>query len=399
MTDISHINNIAIIGAGVQGHSIAQIALMAGFDKVIINDLSIDIIERAVSLIRNQPEWGLKKLESESFLQEGDTTETILKRLIKEPDLKKAVENADFIIEAVPEVMDIKLDVYKKLGEYTPDNTVIATNTSTMSPSKMGEAAGKPENVIGMHFFNPIKTRLIEITKGEKTSNESMEIGIAVGNKLPATDGKRVVIQLEKETPGHIANRVVASTYVYLNWILEQAQKKNISFEQLDADVADFLPNGVCLLCDAIGLDTVYNVLNYFSEVLSPEFTPGKVLTSYIEKGDLGRKTGKGFYNWPNGVRPELNLTKKAEIVEVDVLIGQQLNEGCRLLEQGIVKGYRVIDKAVSIGYSIPGPFSLGKRNYKQLSNKLEEASQHTGLTYLKPCSLMKSGEFLKMRK
>ncbi|MFX1456465.1 MAG: 3-hydroxyacyl-CoA dehydrogenase NAD-binding domain-containing protein [Promethearchaeota archaeon] len=399
MTDISQIKTITIIGAGVQGHAITQIALMAGFENVILNDLSMDIINRGISIIKNNPEVGLRKLESDGLLKEGETTEIILKRLTKEPDLKKAVEKVDFIIEAVPEVMDIKKEVYKKLGEFSPKRTVIASNTSTMSISKLGEASGKPEYVIGMHFFNPIRIRLIEITKGEKSSKQSMEIGVAVGNKLPATEGNRVIIQLEKETPGHIANRVVGSIYVYINWLLEQANEQNIPFEQLDADVMHFLPNGVCLLCDLIGLDTVYNAMKYYSETLSPEFTPGKVLTRCIDSGKLGLKTGSGFYDWSKGMRPEIDISKKAGMVDVEVLMAQQLNESCRLLEQGIVKGYKIIDKAISIGYGIPGPFSLGKRNYERFSKKLEEIAQLSGLTYLKPCSLMKSGEFLKMRK
>ena len=399
MGDISHIKNVAIIGAGIQGHAIAQIALMAGFEKVFLNDLTMKVIEKGVSLIKNNPKLGLRKLESDGLLSAGETTETILKRLIKEPDLKKAVEFADYVIEAVPEVMEIKKEVYKKLGEYTPRDTVIASNTSTMSPTKLGEASGKPEKVIGMHFFSPIRNRLIEITKGDKTSKESMEIGVAVGNKLPATEGKRVIIQLEKETPGHIANRVVGSAYIYINWLLDQALEKNIPFEQLDADIMGLLPNGVCMLCDGIGLDTVYNVLVYYSETLSPEFSPGRVITSMVENGNLGIKTGKGFYDWSKGTLPEIDPSKKAGLVDVEALMAQILNEGCRLLEQGIVKGYRVIDKAVSIGYRMPGPFIMGKRNYQQLSSKLEEVSEITGIGYLKPCSLMKSGEFLKMRK
>ena len=226
-----------------------------------------------------------------------------------------------------------------------------------------------------------------------------MEIGVALGYKLPAIEGKRVIIQLEKETPGHIANRVVGSAYIYLNWLLDQAQEKKIPYEQLDADILTLLPNGVCLLCDGIGLDTVKNVLVYYSETLSPEFTPGRVITSMVEEGNLGIKTGKGFYDWSKGTMPEIDPSKKAGLVDPEVLIAQLLNEGCRLLEQGIVKGYKVIDKAVSIGYRMPGPFSMGKKNYKQFSNKLEEISELTGITYLKPCSFMKSGDFLKMRK
>jgi enoyl-CoA hydratase/3-hydroxyacyl-CoA dehydrogenase len=372
---------------------------MAGFEIVFLNDLTMKAIERGIWMIKNNPELGLKKLESDGLLKAGETTETILKRLIKETDLKMAVEHADFVIEAVPEVMDVKREIYEKLGEYTPKDTVIASNTSTMSPTKLGEASGKPEKVIGMHFFSPISNQLIEITKGDKTSTKSMEIGVAIGKKLPATEGKRIIIQLEKETPGHIANRVVGSAYIYLNWILDQAQERNISYEQLDADVLSFLPNGFLPLCDGIGLDTVYNVLVYYSETLSPEFAPGKVITSMVEQGNLGRKTGKGFYDWSQRTMPEIDPSKKAGLVDAEVLIAQLLNEGCRLLEQGVVKGYKIIDKAVSIGWRIPGPFGLGKRNYQRLSNKLEEISELTGITYLQPCSLMKSGDFLKMRK
>ncbi len=399
MVDISYIKNIAVIGAGIQGHAIAQVALMAGFEKVFLNDLTMETIDKGVSLIKNNPRLGLKKLESDGLLKAGETADLILKRLIKEPDLKKTVEQADFVFEAVPEVMEIKKEVYRKLGEYTPKATVLASNTSTMSPTKLGEASGKPENVIGMHFFGPIRNELIEITKGDKTSSKTMEIGIAVGNKLPSTGGKRVIIQLEKETPGHIANRVVVSSYIYINWIFDQARERNIPFEQLDADFMELTPRGICVLADTVGLDTLYNVLKYYSETLSPEFTPGKVLSNLVENGDFGVKTGKGFYDWSKGSPPKIDPSKKAGFVDVEVLIAHMLNEGCRLLEQGIVKGYRIIDKAVSVGYRMPGPFSLGKRNYKHLSNKLEEISEVSGITYLKPCSLMKSGEFLKMRK
>ena len=118
-----------------------------------------------------------------------------------------------------------------------------------------------------------------------------------------------------------------------------------------------------------------------------------------VESGNLGMKTGKGFYDWSRGTPPVIDPSKKAGLVDVEVLLGHMLNESCRLLEQGIVKGYKTIDKAVSIGYRLPGLFTMTKRNYKQLSKKLEEISEITGLTYLKPCSLMKSGGFLKMRK
>ncbi|MFX0028403.1 MAG: 3-hydroxyacyl-CoA dehydrogenase NAD-binding domain-containing protein [Candidatus Hermodarchaeota archaeon] len=399
MVDIGKIKNIAVIGAGVQGHSITQICLMAGFDKVFLNDINQEAIERGIRWMIDNPETGLKKLESEGKLGEETTVKHLLNNLFKEVNLKKVAENADFVIEAVPEVMTIKKEVYKNLGEYTRKDTVLASNTSTMSISKLGEASGKPEKVIGMHFFSPIGNKLIEITKGNRTSDESVQIGIAIGEKLPSTEGKRVIINLEKETPGHIANRIIGSINPYLNWVFDQAISKDIPFEQIDADIIEFMPNGICKMCDGIGIDTVYNAMKYFEETLSPEFAPSKVLERLVNEGNLGLKTGKGFYDWTDGKSPEINPSNKAGIVEIEVLLAQFLNEGCRLLEQGVVKGYKTIDKVISAGYRIPGPFSMNKRNYERLSQKLEETAKITGKLYLRPCNLMKSGEFLKMRK
>jgi len=368
---------------------------MAGYEKVFLNDLSLELINKGIGWMINNPETGLKKLESEGKLKQ----ETILNRLIKETDLRRAVENADYVIEAVPEVMEIKKDVYKKLGEYTREDTVLASNTSSMSITKLGEASAKPEKVIGMHFFAPVSNELIEITKGDNSSLESVYIGVAVGETLPATEGKRVIITLDKETPGHIANRVVGAISPYYNWIFDQALEENIPFEQIDADTSDFGGLGLCLLMDGIGLDTIYNVMKYFEQTLSPDFAPNQTLVKLVESGNLGRKTGKGFYEWLDGELPERDLSKKAGLVDIEVLLAQQLNEGCRLLEQGIVNNYKVIDKAVTVGYRMPGPFAMNKNNYKRLSKKLEEAADLTGKNYLRPCNLMTSGEFLKMRK
>jgi len=372
---------------------------MAGYEKVFLNDISKEVIEKGIGWMLNNPEIGLKQLESNGKLGQDSTYKGLLERLVKETDLKKAVENADFVIEAVPEVMEIKKDVYKQLGEFTCKDTVLASNTSSMSITELGKASGKPERVIGMHFFSPVRNELIEITKGNKSSNESIDIGVAVGETLPATEGKRVIITLDKETPGHIANRVVGAIGPYYNWIFDQALKKNIPFEQIDADTSDFGGLGLCVLIDGIGVDTVYNVMKYFEETLSPEFAPSQIFLDLIENGNLGMKTGKGFYEWVDGVLPERNLSKKAGLVDMEVLLAQQLNEGCRLLEQGIVKNYKVIDKAVNIGYRMPGPFIMNKNNYEKLSIKLEETADLTGLNYLRPCKLMKSGEFLKMRR
>ena len=400
MVDISNIKNIAVIGAGVQGHSVAQVALMAGFDKVFLNDINMELIEKAANQIKNDETYGLKTLESNGQLGEGLTADALMRNLYKDVDLAKTVADADLVIECAPEIMKIKQEVFEILGKYAPEHAILATNTSSMSVTKIGEPSGRLEKVIGIHFFPPpVENKLIEVTKGNKATDETLDIGVAIAQKLPSLEGKRLVIRLEKESPAYIANRVVTTGVIYINWIVDQAIEKNLTFEQIDADILEMSPLGACLFIDIIGLDTVYNVMKYLEEKVSPDFAPGKILTSLVEKGNLGKKTGKGFYEWTEGQAPEIDESNKAGILDIETIIAIMLNEGCRLLEEGIVKGFKTIDNAISAGFHLPGPFITGKKRYIEYSKLLEDIAEKTGKNYFKPCELMKSGEFLKMRK
>ncbi len=398
MTDISDIRNIAVIGAGVQGHKIAQVVLMAGFEKVILNSRTMQSIDKAVEKIINSKSVGLKVLEAKGLLKEGESAESLLDKLVKELDLKKTVEGADFVIEAVPEILKLKQEIFKKLGEFSPDHTILASDTSTMSITQISKFSGRAEKVMGMHFFSPIGSTLIEITKGAKTHDETMDIGHKLANKLPCLRGERMVIRLEKESPGFVVNRVIGTGEIYFKWIIEQATKRGIPYEQVDADVIKLMPMGACLMCDIMGLDTVYNSMKYFASTLSPDFTPSPVFKNLIDQGYLGQKSGRGFYDWSKG-KPVINRKKKAGLMDVKIVAAIHLNEGCKLIEEGIVDNYDIIDDAVSAGYHVPGPFKVGKRWYKRLSKLLGKFSEENNIEYLKPCDLMKSGAFRKMRR
>jgi len=400
VSKIDHVNNVAVIGAGVQGHSIAQIALMAGFKKVFLNDISLDMIEKAANQIENDKNYGLRFLESNGKLEDGITADALMKNLYKEVDLSKAVAEADLVIECVPEIMRIKQEIFEKLGKYTPEHTILATNTSSMSITKIGEKSGKLDKVIGMHFFPPpIENKLIEVIKGNNATDEALDMGVIFAQKLPSLEGKRLVIKIEKESPAYVANRVVTAGVIYINWIVDRAVEKNISFEQIDADILEMSPLGACLFIDIIGLDTVFHIMTYLAETISPDFAPGKILTELVKNGNFGKKTGKGFYEWSERQAPEIDKTNKAGMLDIETSIAIMLNEGCRVLEEGIVKGYKTIDNAVSAGFHLPGPFITGKKKYDEYSKLLEVVANKTGKSYFKPCNLMKSGEFLKMRK
>ncbi|MFX0041647.1 MAG: 3-hydroxyacyl-CoA dehydrogenase NAD-binding domain-containing protein [Candidatus Hodarchaeota archaeon] len=395
MTDISFIKKIAVVGAGTMGREIAQVALMAGFEKVFLYSRSIETITKAKNFIEN----GLNKLKSKGILDEGVSPELLMENLVLNRDIEKTVENADFVIESVPENMELKQEVFKKLGKFAPKHAILATNTSTMSITKIAETSGRADKVIGMHFFTPIVVlRLIEVIKGAKTSKETFNISIAIGEKFPALKGKRYIAKIEKESPGFIVNRLTISTSLYQNWLLDMAMEKGIPIETIDNDVIAYPGIGPFAKWDYFGIDVICDTRNYFAKELSPDFAPGKTLKTLLKEGKLGKKTGKGLYEWKEGKHIITN-NEKANIFNSELFYAIQLNEGCRLLEEGIVSGYKVIDDTMLAGMDMPGPFGPGKNNYQKWTKLLEDFVKKSGINYLKPSDLMKSGGFINMRK
>ena len=390
------VKKIAVIGAGLMGNGIAQVALMAesGY-KVVIVDVKQEFIDAGMKRLKE----GLKKSEEKGQLGEGKTADGLLKNLTTSLDLAKAVKDIDFAVEAVIEKMDVKKDVFKTMAKNSPPHAVLATNTSTMSITEIAKDCGRAEKVIGMHFFNPVPLmRLVEIIKGAKSSNEAMDLGVQVAESLPCLKGKRYVAKVLKDRPGFIVNRLNAPVQIYINWVFDQAAEKKIPWEQIDADAEGKMPMGPCELADYVGIDTFAHTGNYYAETLSPDFKPGKVLTQMVKENKLGQKTGKGFFDWSKG-RPKIDKSKKAGLFNLEYSMAIMLNEGCRLLEEGVVEGFKVIDDANMAGMNVPGPFGAGKNQFEKWSKILEELATKTKKNYLKPCNMMKTGGFVKMKK
>ena len=396
MVDISMIKNITVVGAGVMGYGIAQVALMAGFNVILV-DVKENIINNGLVKI----EEGLKKAQMKGKLDEGISISNIMSRCRTSIDLSSSVKESDFVIEAVVEKLDIKKQICIIVMENSPPHCIFASNTSSFRITDIAEDSIRPENVIGMHFFLPVVLQCcVEVMKGEKTSDRALEIGVEIGKRLPCLKGKRLSVRIEKESPGFIANRLLMPPLIYLSWIFDQAFEKDITWEQIDADAEarKLIPMGPCELTDYLGVDTTYNVLKSYETMFSPDFAPGKVLTDLVTKGYLGRKAGRGFYDWTTG-KPKINLNKKAGILKPEMTMAIMLNEGCKLLEENIVSGYKIIDDVMLAGTSMPGPFGPGKRNYEKWSKMLEDFMEISDKKYLTPCTLMKSGGFINMRK
>lgn len=392
------VKNILVLGAGLMGSGIGQVALMAGYNVTMV-DINDELVNKGFTQI----EEGLKKLESKGALGEGVLANDVLARCKKSINLASAVKNVDFVIEAVIEKMDIKKKVAKTVIENGPSHVIFASNTSTMSITEIGKDSGSPDRVCGMHFFNPVPLmRCVEVIRGKDTSDETFNTAMEVAGKLPCLRGQRYIAPVLKDRPGFIVNRMNSPVQIYLNWAFDEMKKNNIPWERLDADAGGKMPMPPCVLTDFVGLDTTFHVMNYYKETLSPDFEPGVVINEMVNKGNLGQKTGKGFYDWSQGrdaIMIKIKAAEPAGLFDLNTVFAIMLNEGCRILDEGIASGFKVIDEANMAGMNAPGPFGAGKKNYEEWSKVLNDLADKTGKDYFRPIDLMKSGEFSKMRK
>jgi len=267
-----------------------------------------------------------------------------------------------------------------------------------MPVSKIGKLSKRPQSVIGMHHhgFMQVFNTLVEIMGSDKTAEESMALGKAVGESFPSVGGKRLVVRLEKEAAGFIANRIAAPGVIYATWLLDKAREQGITFEQLHAAGYDMR------MSDYVGLDTALNATISYQENLSSDFAPSKVLVELVKEGRLGRKTGRGIYDWDesgNAIIKETQVAEKTlnflrENADPELMLALRMNEACRLLEMGAVKGYEVINEVERIGEYHEGIFVLGFDKCKEWAEKLEAVAEKIGKSYLKPCEMMRSGRF-----
>jgi len=392
------VKKIAVVGSGLMGSGIGQVALMGGYDVVMV-DIKQEFVDKGVANI----EEGIKKSAEKGKLAEGQSATDVMARCYKSIDLASAVADCDFVIEAVVEKMDVKKDVCKTVIENGPDHIIYASNTSTMSITEIGKDSGAPDRVCGMHFFNPPPLmRLIEVIRSENTSDETFEKAKAVAETFPCLRGDRYIAPVLKDAPGFIVNRMNAPVQIFMSWCFQQAAKKGYDWAQLDADAGGKMPMPPCMLSDYVGLDTMLHTMNYYKETLSEDFEPPEIIVEMVDEGNLGAKTGKGFYDWSQGrnaIKSKIKEAEPAGLFKLTTTFAIMLNEGCRVLDEGIASGYKIIDDANMAGMNAPGPFGWGKRNYEDAAKTLNELADKTGKEYFRPIELLKSGKFTKMRK
>ncbi len=280
------INRIGVFGAGLMGAGIAQVSAQGGL-QVILVDLSKEILDRAVAgICRN-----LEKRVVQGKLS-PDEIKRIVTRIRADTSLEEAGKESDFVIEAIPERIDLKMDLFQRLDKICRPGVLYATNTSALSITEMAKAISRPEQFIGMHFFNPVPAmRLVEIVRGLHTSDSTAQEAAEVVRKM----GKEVVSV--KESPGFVTTRMNA---LIGNEAFHMLHEEIASAEDIDKALKLGLnhPMGPFELVDLVGLDTRLNVLKFLHERLGEKYRPSPLLEKYVKEGRLGRKSGRGVYDY-----------------------------------------------------------------------------------------------------
>jgi 3-hydroxybutyryl-CoA dehydrogenase len=288
------VHTVAVIGAGTMGSGIAQICAQSGWDTRLF-DAFPESLDKGIRNIDQFWDKGIQK---------GKTTieekEIWSKNLRGCNDLAKAVEGADLVIEAVPEIMELKKEIFAKLEEITSNHTILATNTSSLPISSIANVTTCPERVIGMHFFNPVPImKLLEIVRHEKCSEETIAITKLIGNTM----GKETIIV--KDVPGFATSRLgVVLGNEAIRMLAEGVASAS------DIDTAMKLgykhPMGPLELSDLVGLDVRRDILNGLADSFKDEsYRPHSLLDALVSEGSLGKKTGKGIYNWNDSEKSE----------------------------------------------------------------------------------------------
>ncbi len=360
------------------GHGIAQSFAMNGYDVNLLSR-NKDSLDRAVKEI----EWSLGKFVKKGSLNKSEA-ESTFSRISTTTSFQEGLADVDLALESVSESLDLKKQVFSKIDEATPDHTLIVTNTSTLSITEMGNATRRSEKTVGMHWFIPPQlSKLIEVIRGDNTSNETVEVIMDLSKKLGKTP-----ILCKKDARGFIVSRILVAAFNEAFWTYSRREASMMEIDSSVRYVGGF-PMGWFELVDFVGVDVEYDVSKILYEAHGERYLPCLELTEPLVKAKkLGRKSGVGFYDWSKS-RPciPLGLNNRYDVERSWAVAA---NEAAFMVLEDVAEP-ESIDLGMKLGTGWPsGPCEYAdKKGLDTILNRLEEAYSRYPIELYEPCPLL----------
>jgi len=375
------IKNITVLGSGVMGHGIAQVSATAGYN-VVLRDIKQEFLDKAMEKIR----WSLDKLVTKEKIskEEGDT---VFSRITPIVDLNDAVKDAELIIEVVPEIMDLKKQVYAELDKAAKPEVIFASNTSTLPITEIANTTSRPDKFIGIHFFNPPQLmKLVEIIPGEKTSQEITDL---IQEFVKSVNKQAVLCR--KDVPGFIINRLFIPMVHEACYLQDRT---GASLEEIDSAVKFKLgfPMGIFELADFTGMDVIHKATVEMYLRDKKVINPHKSVEKMFDDKKLGQKSGEGYYKYSDDKYERVELSEElAQKCNPIQLVANVLNNAAWLITNG-ASDVEEIEKAVKLGLGLRKPlFETAKEiGIQNIIDELNKLAQEHGEFY-KPDPLLES--------
>ena len=375
------VKNITVLGSGIMGHGIAQVSAMSGYN-VVLRDIEQQFLDKAMEKIR----WSLEKLVTKEKITKQES-DSILGRIKTVVNLKEAVSGADLIIEAVPEIMELKKKVYSELDQVADKNTVFASNTSTLPITEIANTTSRPERFIGIHFFNPPQLmKLVEVIPGQKTGPEILNLTVDYVKSV-----KKEPVICKRDVPGFIVNRLFIPMVHEACWL---KQRENLKLEEIDSAVKFNLgfPMGIFELADFTGMDVIHKATIELQIRDKKVIFPHPDIEKLFNEKKLGQKSGEGFYKYSDEkyerIQLDETLAKKCNPISLAANI---LNNAAWLVTNK-ASDITEIEKAAQLGLGLKKPiFETGKEiGIKNIVNELNGLAKKYG-TFYEPDPLLVS--------
>jgi len=366
-------NKITVLGSGIMGHGIAQVSAMAGYN-VTLRDIDLPLLNKALEKVK----WSLSKLVEKQKITEKES-ETIINRISPELNLERSLVGTDLIVEAVPEDVEIKRRLYAEVDRYAEEKTIYASNTSTLPITEIAALTKRPEKFVGLHFFNPPQLmRLVEVIPGRDTSPDTTNLALNFVKQI----GKESVL-CKKDVVGFIVNRIFIPLVHEAAYLLD---RDGVSMTQLDSAVKFKIgfPMGIFELADYTGLDVIHKATIEMYARDKKLINPHPRIKQLVDSQNLGKKTGKGFYEYYNDSYERISLTiEEAEKYSPVSLMAVAANNAAWLISNNVCTKTD-FDKALNLGMGLKTDLFTNVKRFgvKNIINRLNEMSAKYGSRY-----------------